>query len=107
MANLSDIWIKTETLQILLDTAKKKGVPGIALTLSTSDETNQYGQNVSAYVSQSKEDREAKKDRFYVGNGKLFWTDGKITKAEKKEKGNGPVSQPSDNSDQYPDELPF
>lgn len=107
MANLSDIWIKTETLQILLDTAKKKSVPGIALTLSTSDETNQYGQNVTAYVSQSKEDREAKKDRFYVGNGKVFWTDGKITKAEKKEQGGGPVNQTSDNSDQYPDELPF
>lgn len=85
MANLSDIYIKTEVLQILLDTAKKKGVPGIALTVSTNDEVNGYGQNVSAYVSQSKEDREAKKNKFYVGNGKVFWTDGKITKAEKVE----------------------
>lgn len=85
MANLSDIYIKTEVLQILLDTAKKKGVPGIALTVSTNDEVNGYGQNVSAYVSQSKEDREAKKNKFYVGNGKVFWTDGKITKVEKVE----------------------
>ena len=104
MANLSDIYIKTEVLQILLDTAKKKGVPGIALTVSTNDEVNGYGQNVSAYVSQSKEDREAKKTKFYVGNGKVFWTDGKITKAEKVEQ------QPTATAPSYEsesNELPF
>lgn len=104
MANLSDIYIKTEVIQILLDTAKKKGVPGIALTVSTNDEVNGYGQNVSAYVSQSKEDREAKKNKFYVGNGKVFWTDGKITKAEKVEQ-HPTATAPSYESGE--DELPF
>lgn len=84
MASLNDLYIKEETLDILLKTIRKKGEKGISLTLSINDETNQWGQNLSAYVSQSKEDREAKKDRFYVGNGKTFWTDGKIAVAEKK-----------------------
>lgn len=107
MSALSEFYIKTETLKTILQTLEKRGEKGISLTVSISDETNKWGQNVSAYVSQTKEQREAKMNRFYVGNGKVFWTDGKITKAEKKEQGNGPVSQPSDNSDQYPDELPF
>ena len=56
-----------------------------SIDLSINDDVNDYGQNIKAYVSQSKEDREAKKDKFYVGNGKTFWTDGKITVAAKKE----------------------
>lgn len=103
MANLSDIYIKTETLQILLDTAKKKDMKGVSITVSTDDKSNKWGQNVSAFVSQSKEEREAKKDRFYVGNGKVFWTDGKIVKAEKVEEP-GYSSQESNDGE---DRLPF
>src|SRR5690606_18867969 len=84
MASLNDLYIKEETIDILLKTIRKKGEKGISLTVSINDETNKWGQNVSAYVSQSKEDREAKKNRFFVGNGKTFWTDGKISVAEKK-----------------------
>lgn len=84
MASLNDLYIKEETLEVLLKTIRKKGEKGVSLTVSLNDESNQWGQNLSAYVSQSKEDREAKKDRFYVGNGKTFWTDGKISVAEKK-----------------------
>ncbi len=84
MSSLSSIYLKKETLQTLLDVVTKKGEKGLELTVSLSDETNQYEQNVSAWVSQSKEQREAKKERFYAGNGKTFWTDGKITVAVKK-----------------------
>lgn len=49
--------------------------------VSVSDEIDQYGNNVSMYVEQSKEDREAKKKRTYVGNGRVVWTDGKIETA--------------------------
>ena len=54
-------------------------------TLSVNDETryetNQYGQNVSAFDSQTKEEREAKKSKDYLGNGQVVWTDGNCTKA--------------------------
>ena len=82
MSSLSEIYIKKETLETLLKTVNAKGEKGVSLTISIGDETNQYGQNLSGFVSQTKEQREAKKDKFYVGNGKVFWTDGKITKAE-------------------------
>lgn len=104
MASLNDLYIKEETLDILLKTIRKKGEKGISLTVSINDETNQWGQNLSAYVSQSKEDREAKKNRFFVGNGKTFWTDGKISAAEKKTDN---VVQDAVIVDDDTDSLPF
>ena len=59
-------------------------------TISISDETNQYGQNVVMYEQQSKEDRENKVPKKYIGNGSVIWNDGKITNAEKKEVNNTP-----------------
>lgn len=57
-------------------------------TISISDETNQYGQNVVMYEQQSKEDRENKVQKKYIGNGSVIWNDGKITNAEKKQVNN-------------------
>ena len=105
MASLQDLYIKEETLDILLKTIRKKGEKGISITVAINDETNQWGQNVYAYVSQSKEDREAKKNRFFVGNGKTFWTDGKIAVAEKKAE--DAVQDAVVIDDDAEDELPF
>jgi hypothetical protein len=85
MSSLNNLYIKTETLETLLNVVKQKGEKGISIDISLSDETNQYGQNLSAYVTQTKEQRDEKKPRFYVGNGKTFWSDGKITVAKKTE----------------------
>jgi hypothetical protein len=54
-------------------------------TISVNDESNQFGQNVSATDSQTKEEREAKKPKSYLGNGTVVWTNGTIQLAEKKE----------------------
>ena len=82
MNNLATLFIKTETIKILLETLQKKGSKGVELTISTSDKNNDYNQNVSAWVAQSKEEREAEKNKFYVGNGRVFWGDGVIPKNE-------------------------
>lgn len=84
MASLSNIYIKEDVLETLLKTIRTKGEKGISIDISINDESNTYDQNVSAYVSQTKEQREDKKPRYYVGNGKCFWTDGKIEIAKKK-----------------------
>lgn len=104
MAILSELYIKAETLKTLAETVAKKGEKGLSLTVSINDEVNDYGQNVSAYVSQSKEDREAKKPKFYAGNGKVFWTDGKVTKPEPKPAHTPKQEYSVSNSE---DELPF
>lgn len=54
-------------------------------TISISDETNQYGQNVTMYEQQTKEERENKVPKKYIGNGAVIWNDNKITNAVKKE----------------------
>ena len=105
MSSLSDIYLKIETVETLLKTMKAKQLKGIGITVSITDETNQYGQNINAYVSQTKEQREAKQNRFYVGNGKCFWTDGKITVAEKQASNEPAGLPPSD--DFETDDLPF
>lgn len=78
MASLNSIYLSKEKLKTVLATLEAKGINGIEITVSIDDERNQYGKNVSAYVSQSQEDRAAKKDRFFIGGGNTFWTDGVI-----------------------------
>jgi len=56
----------------------KDGAVYYNLTISINDDTNQFGQNVTAIDSQTKEEREAKKAKLYLGNGNVVWTDGKI-----------------------------
>lgn len=104
MSSLSNVYIKKETLEVLLKTLNAKGEKGISIDISINEQSNDYGQNLSAYVSQSKEDRDAKKTRYYVGNGKCFWTDGVIKIAEKKTEVHNAevIDNKSDDSD-----LPF
>ena len=59
--------------------AGKEGNVYINLTMAVNDETR-YGNNTSVYVAQSKEEREAKKQRQY---GKVLWTDNNIVLAER------------------------
>lgn len=55
-------------------------------TMSVNDKQDDYGNNASVFVQQSKEEREAKTPKKFVGNGKVQWTDGNIVKAEWVEK---------------------
>jgi len=103
MSSINNIYLKKETLETLLKGINAKGENGIAIDISISDEPNNYNQNVSAFVSQSKEDREAKKARYYIGNGRTIWTDGTIKAIPYKEQGQ-PVTQ---EQAQTTDDLPF
>ncbi len=80
--------------------AGKEGAVYVNLTMAVNDETR-YGNNTSVYVAQSKEEREAKKQRQYLANGKVIWTDNVITLAER-ESQDEPVTTAAENSD-----LPF
>ena len=97
MASLINLNINVENLPKEKFVKGKKGVY-YNLTISVNDETNQFGQNVSAFDSQTKEERGAKKPKQYIGNGKVVWTDGKSTKAQQE-------AQPQDNDNNV--DLPF
>ena len=70
------------------------------VTISVDDATNQWGKNASIYESQTKEEREAKASKAYIGGGKVVWTDGSIKVAEKSS--NEPKAAPAPS-----EELPF
>jgi len=105
MGTLASMYIKKDVLKTLLETVEKKQEKGIELTISISDDTNNYGQNLSSFVSQSKEDREQKKQRFFTGNGKVFWTNGTIVTAEKTKRTES-VAQ-NEKTPQKDEDLPF
>ena len=70
------------------------------LTMSVNDETR-FGNNVAVYVSQTQEEREAKKQKTYLANGKVVWNNGTILNAEKEQEAKE-VVQEAETSD-----LPF
>ena len=57
--------------------AGKDGAVYVNLTMSVNDETR-YGNNASIYISQTKEENEAKKQRTYLGNGKVVWNNSEV-----------------------------
>jgi len=63
----------------------KDGAVYYNFTIGVNDESNQWGQNVSATDSQTQEERLAKKPKSYLGNGNVVWTDGNIKLADKKQ----------------------
>jgi hypothetical protein len=72
------------------------------LTINISDEINQYGQNVAAWEAQTKEDREAKIERNYVGNGKVVYTEGLVSAVPTETK-----KKPAAKKKVDTDDLPF
>jgi hypothetical protein len=63
----------------------KDGAVYYNLTIAIQDETR-YGNNVAFMDSQTKEERDAKKPKTYLGNGKVIWTsDGVVQVAEREE----------------------
>lgn len=83
MAAKAEIYVKLETLEEIVNVLQSKKEKGVAITVHINDQTNNYGQNVWAHVKQDKDDN---KPRYTVGNGKIFWTDGTVNVASKKEK---------------------
>jgi hypothetical protein len=47
------------------------------VTITINDEPDKFGNNASIFESQTKEEREAKTPKNYLGNGKVIWTSDK------------------------------
>ena len=78
MAALTEISIDVKKI----DKSKLYKGQYLNLVVHTRDELSQYGQNAGVYYSQSKEERDAKEKKQYLGNGKVIWTDGNINTAK-------------------------
>ena len=97
MATIISVGVKAADLVV-----NEKGYANINVAIN--DEVNQWGQNCSAWNQQSKEDREAKTPRSYVGNGKVVFTnDDGLTKPEFKQE----TTNAEFNKDRGGSDLPF
>ena len=102
MAAIAQIKIDLSKLDKSKIYEAKSGAKYYEFTISINDKTSQYGENISASDSQSKEERDSKADRKFIGGGKVIWVseDG-ISVAEKTGETQKPQPQKVDNS------LPF
>lgn len=71
------------------------------ITLSVNDEDDQFGNNVSVWESQSKEERDDKEDRNFLGNGKVVWS------SQSSETPKKTSSKKASKQDDEDDDLPF
>jgi hypothetical protein len=74
---------------------KSKLIKGkyLNLTIAVNDNLDNYGNNVSLTIQQSKEEREIKASKTFLGNGKVVYTNGEVKVAEKQDK---PLQNTSD-----------
>lgn len=105
MAILTDLYIKKETLQTMIDVLNKRGENGISLTIAINDEFNQWNQNTSAFVSQTKQQKDSAEKKFYVGNGKTLWHNNVMPPIPNRQP--IPNSGQDSNSADDSDDLPF
>ena len=79
----------------------------LPITLTLNDEVDQFGNNGPVIVEQTKEEREAKAAKVYLGNVKVVWTNGQNVEAAPRMAGQGaPPPQPQQ-SFAPADDLPF
>ena len=71
--------IKTSIDLTKIDKSKiiegKKG-KYLPITITLNDEVDQFGNQGPVIISQSKEERETKTDKIYLGNVQVVWTNG-------------------------------
>ena len=77
------------------------------LTVAINDQVNDYNQNVSAWVSQTKEDRENEAERKYLANGATLWTDGQVFTPEKEKPKAKPKAKAKAKTEEDEDGLPW
>ena len=80
--------IKTSINLDLIDKSKiyvgKKG-KYLPITITLNDEIDNFGNNGPVIVEQTKDERDAKADKVYLGNVKIVWTNGTNVDAAPKE----------------------
>lgn len=75
----------------------------LAIDIIVNDELDEYGNDTTITVQQSKSEREAKEKKVYLGNGKTVWTGDSKRKGEPKAE----TQAPKPSSENVMDDLPF
>ena len=70
----------------------------LPITITLNDETDQFGNQGPVVVEQTKEERDAKASKTYLGNVKVVWTNGNNVDAAERSPAPAPVKS---------EDLPF
>lgn len=73
MSQIINVSIDFNKLKSLSKVQGKNGAEYINLTVMLNDQKDKFGNDASVSVSQTKEEREAKTPKTYVGNGKIVF----------------------------------
>jgi hypothetical protein len=108
MSTLINASIKASELKKIDKTKIIKGEKDsyIPVTISVNDESK-YGKNVSISIAQSKEERDAKAVKHFLGNGSVIWTDGNIVLGKKEEDSQSFTPKATNSVPNEMDDLPF
>jgi hypothetical protein len=84
----------------IIDGKKGKYLP---ITITLNDEVDQFGNQGPVMVEQSKEERDAKAAKVYLGNVKVVWTNGEnVAVAPRNDGSPAPVQKASAPMDDLP-----
>ena len=75
----------------------------LPITITLNDELDQFGNQGPVVVEQTKEERDAKAAKTYLGNVKVVWTNGQNVDAAPRDMNSAPASAPA----AAEDDLPF
>ena len=75
----------------------------INIVVNVNNDVDQFGNQASVVVDQTKEERTAKEAKTYLGNGKIVWTDGQFPDPAPYEGQARPAQAPAP----VTDDLPF
>ena len=79
----------------------------IPVVIAINNEVDQFGHNGSVTVDQSKEERDAKEPKVYLGNIKVVWTDGEAMPAAQQQGQAQPSPTPQTAAAPTDADLPF
>ena len=79
----------------------------IPISISVNDEPDQFGNQGPVIVDQSKEERDAKAPKTYLGNCKVVWTNGTFPAPIPFERPTQAVEQPVKKVAEVKEDLPF
>ena len=88
----------------IIDGKKGKYLP---ITITLNDEVDQFGNQGPVMGEQSKEERESKAAKVYLGNVKVVWTNGQNVNASTNDQQKPGARQPAQSFAPQADDLPF
>ena len=79
----------------------------LPITITLNDELDQFGNQGPVVVEQTKEERETKTEKNYLGNVKVVWTNGSNVEVAPRDEAQAAPAMPQAQAAPVEDDLPF